>query len=282
LRLDRVLEPGDHVRNLGEPPLQVPIGAFLTPRLGGGDRRTELRHLLQEAVHHSFEIRDVRLGEHEVGRCDLARPAGGEQGPGRHGLLALQPSPHGGRIGSVTDLLTEQAGQGSGVPLDPLGAHGPLQGGHGQFVEFGHRHARSVPCECARILQKGRDSGGISAMIPRMRSNRAQKPDREVGGERLESERRRRGLMRMPGLRQQRELRCWTVAELARRAGVKWPTAAAADDGVEVSAETARKILLALKASPPSEIAVLLFAGGPQMSSVGPLGGQGAREVAEG
>ena len=66
----------------------------------------------------------------------------------------------------------------------------------------------------------------------------------------------------MPGLRQQRELRCWTVAELGRRSGVKWPTAAAADAGEEVSAETARKILLALEACPPSEIAVRLFSEG--------------------
>ncbi len=66
----------------------------------------------------------------------------------------------------------------------------------------------------------------------------------------------------MPGLRQQRELRCWTVAELGRRSGVKWPTAAAADAGEEVSPDTARKILLALEACPPSEIAVRLFSEG--------------------
>jgi hypothetical protein len=66
----------------------------------------------------------------------------------------------------------------------------------------------------------------------------------------------------MPGLRQQLVLRCWTVAELARRSGVKWPTAAAADAGEEVSAETAQKILRALAACPPSEIAVRLFSDG--------------------
>lgn len=83
----------------------------------------------------------------------------------------------------------------------------------------------------------------------------------------MASERRRSGLMRMPGLRQQRELRCWTVAELARRAGVKWPTAAMADSGEEVSPVTARKILLALEASPPSEIALRLFGAGALAAS---------------
>lgn len=66
----------------------------------------------------------------------------------------------------------------------------------------------------------------------------------------------------MPGLRQQRELRCWTVAELARRAGVTWPTAAVADDGEGVSHETAQKILSALEECPPSEIAASLFRDG--------------------
>ena len=63
----------------------------------------------------------------------------------------------------------------------------------------------------------------------------------------------------MPGLRRQRELRCWTVAELSRRSGVKWPTAATADAGKEVSVETAGKILRALEACPPSAIASRLF-----------------------
>jgi hypothetical protein len=92
-----------------------------------------------------------------------------------------------------------------------------------------------------------------------MRSNAAEKLEGSSSKDREAVARRRRGLMKMPGLREQRELRCWTVAELARRAGVKWPTAATADAGEEVSVETARKILLALEACPPSEIASRLF-----------------------
>jgi hypothetical protein len=67
--------------------------------------------------------------------------------------------------------------------------------------------------------------------------------------------------VKLPGLRSQRELRCWAVSDLARAAGLTWPTAAVADAGGEISATTARKILRALEASPPSEIAVRLFAG---------------------
>lgn len=65
--------------------------------------------------------------------------------------------------------------------------------------------------------------------------------------------------MRLPGLRSQRELRCWSVADLARAAGCTWPTAAQADDGGDVSPGTARKILLALEASPPSPTAMALL-----------------------
>src|SRR5262245_13840348 len=100
---------------------------------------------------------------------------------------------------------------------------------------------------------------GESAMIRRMRRNMAKEPYGQPKATPREAERRRSGLMRMPGLRQQRELRCWSVAELARRSGVKWPTAAMADAGEEVSPDTARKILLALEACPPSEIALRLF-----------------------
>jgi hypothetical protein len=54
-------------------------------------------------------------------------------------------------------------------------------------------------------------------------------------------------------------LRCWTVADLARAADLTWPTAALADRGGEVSPTTVRKILAALEANPPSEIAMHLF-----------------------
>lgn len=64
--------------------------------------------------------------------------------------------------------------------------------------------------------------------------------------------------MKLPGLRRQRELRCWSVADLARFAGLTWPTAAQADAGREVSSATARKILGALEANPLSETAVHL------------------------
>lgn len=65
--------------------------------------------------------------------------------------------------------------------------------------------------------------------------------------------------MKLLGLRSQRELRCWSVADLARVAGCTWPTAAHADGGGEVSAATARKMLLALEASPPSRTAMALM-----------------------
>lgn len=65
--------------------------------------------------------------------------------------------------------------------------------------------------------------------------------------------------MRLPGLRHQRELRCWSVADLARAAGLTWPTAAQADAGEDVSAATARKIHDALEASPPSDTAKRLL-----------------------
>jgi hypothetical protein len=67
--------------------------------------------------------------------------------------------------------------------------------------------------------------------------------------------------VKLPGLRQQRELRCWAVVDLARAAGVTWATAALADDGSEVSPGTARKLLAALEANPPSPTAVHLLSG---------------------
>ncbi len=70
--------------------------------------------------------------------------------------------------------------------------------------------------------------------------------------------------MKLLGLRHQRELRCWAVVDLARAAGVTWATAALADDGSEVSPGTARKLLAALEANPPSETAIHLVRGGPQ------------------
>jgi hypothetical protein len=54
-------------------------------------------------------------------------------------------------------------------------------------------------------------------------------------------------------------MRCWTVADLARAAELTWPTAALADRGGEVSPTTIRKILAALEASPPSEMATRLL-----------------------
>ncbi len=70
--------------------------------------------------------------------------------------------------------------------------------------------------------------------------------------------------MKLLGLRHQRELRCWAVVDLARAAGVTWATAALADDGSEVSPGTARKLLAALEASPPSETAIHLVNGGAE------------------
>jgi hypothetical protein len=64
---------------------------------------------------------------------------------------------------------------------------------------------------------------------------------------------------RLPGLRRQRELRYWSIADVARASGLSWPTAAQADAGEEVSLATARKILAALEASPPSETALRLM-----------------------
>jgi transcriptional regulator with XRE-family HTH domain len=61
--------------------------------------------------------------------------------------------------------------------------------------------------------------------------------------------------MRLPGLKRQRELRCWSISDLARYAGVTRPTAAQADAGQEVSSGTARKVLRALEANPLSETA---------------------------
>ena len=64
--------------------------------------------------------------------------------------------------------------------------------------------------------------------------------------------------VRLPGLRQQRELRCWSITDLARYAGLTRPTAAQADAGEEVSPGTARKILQALEANPLTETAIKL------------------------
>jgi hypothetical protein len=65
--------------------------------------------------------------------------------------------------------------------------------------------------------------------------------------------------VRLPGLPRQCELRCWTVADLARAAGVAWATAAAAHGGGDISKLTAKKILAALEASPASATAVELL-----------------------
>lgn len=61
--------------------------------------------------------------------------------------------------------------------------------------------------------------------------------------------------MRLPGLKQQRELRFWSISDLASYAGLTWPTAAQADAGKEVSPRTAKAILEALEGHPPSETA---------------------------
>ncbi|PZR85393.1 MAG: hypothetical protein DLM67_25785 [Candidatus Nephthysia bennettiae] len=49
------------------------------------------------------------------------------------------------------------------------------------------------------------------------------------------------------------------MVDLARAAGVSWETAAQADNTADVSPMTARKILLALEANPPSATAVALI-----------------------
>lgn len=66
-------------------------------------------------------------------------------------------------------------------------------------------------------------------------------------------------MVKLPGLRHQRELRCWTVADLARAAGVTWATAELADDRGDVSPRTAHKLLEALEANPPSPVAFQLL-----------------------
>ncbi len=64
--------------------------------------------------------------------------------------------------------------------------------------------------------------------------------------------------MRLPGLKRQRELRFWSVSDLALYSGLTRQTAAQADAGDEVSPRTARKILNALEANPVSEAAMEL------------------------
>jgi hypothetical protein len=57
-------------------------------------------------------------------------------------------------------------------------------------------------------------------------------------------------------------MRFWTIADLARAAGVTWTTASIAYDGGGVSKPTARKIEAALAACPPSRIALDLLQAG--------------------
>jgi hypothetical protein len=81
----------------------------------------------------------------------------------------------------------------------------------------------------------------------------------EASGDATSPRPRPRAGMRLKGLRQQRELRCWSLADLARATGLTWPTVAQADAGAEVSAATARKIRDALEANPPSATALHMF-----------------------
>jgi hypothetical protein len=73
--------------------------------------------------------------------------------------------------------------------------------------------------------------------------------------------------MKVPGLKRQRELRCWAIADVARAAGITWATAAVADGGHAISPATARKILAALEANPPSATAFHLV-GEPSMDGI--------------
>lgn len=66
---------------------------------------------------------------------------------------------------------------------------------------------------------------------------------------------RRPAVMTLPGLKQERELRCWSITDLALVSGLTRQTVALADAGHAVLVGTARKILLALEASPPSDTA---------------------------
>jgi hypothetical protein len=68
--------------------------------------------------------------------------------------------------------------------------------------------------------------------------------------------------VRLPGLQRQCELRFWTIAGLARAAGVTWTAVSIAHDGGDVSKPTARKIEAALAASPPSRTALDLLGAG--------------------
>lgn len=74
--------------------------------------------------------------------------------------------------------------------------------------------------------------------------------------------------LRLPGLRAERELRCWSVVDLCKATGLTWPTVAHADAGGEVSAATARTILGALEAHPVSETARRLL-GVPKAEELG-------------
>lgn len=61
------------------------------------------------------------------------------------------------------------------------------------------------------------------------------------------------GLTRLPGLKRACDERFWSISDLARAAGLSWPTAYQAYCGDEVSLGTARKIEAGLEANPPSE-----------------------------
>jgi len=59
--------------------------------------------------------------------------------------------------------------------------------------------------------------------------------------------------VKLPGCRRQRELRGWTIGELARRAGVTYKAAMNADRGDKVSGRTAQALARAFAGNPPPE-----------------------------
>lgn len=66
--------------------------------------------------------------------------------------------------------------------------------------------------------------------------------------------------MRLPGCRPQRQLRGWTIGELARRAGLDYKSAMRADRGDSVAERTARKLARALADNPPPAVMAELLA----------------------
>lgn len=58
---------------------------------------------------------------------------------------------------------------------------------------------------------------------------------------------------RLPGFRRERQLRFWSVSDVCQRTGLSWATVQNADDGGEINFGTARKLVAALEASPPTE-----------------------------